>query len=133
MKVIGPVSLLEKSATSYDVKWNLDSILDHKEPLMLAVSGAMAQQPIGQSFLGTTFEEKFHVKCININILPCLPLVPEALKGKLHPGVSNPDDLQKEVKNGYFLVNLSLNQAFGKPEYKEAENNEEGNKFKNCI
>lgn len=127
IKIIGSVPLLEKAISNYDINWNLESILGHKEPLMIAVSGAMAQQPIGKSFLGTTLEEKFHVKCSSLNILPCLPLVPEVLRGKVHPDVSDPTFLQDDVKSGYFLVNLSLNQAFGEPEYKEADDSEDGN------
>lgn len=85
---------------------------------MAAVSGSMTQSEIGMSFLGPTLEEKFHVDCSSFRILPCLPLVPEVLRDKVHADVS-PSVFQDDVKNGYFLVNLSLNQAFGAPEFNE--------------
>lgn len=87
---------------------------------MISVSGAMIQQEIGQSFLGPVLEEKFHVRCSNMTILPCLPLVPEALRDRVHPDVS-PNQIQEGIKNGYFLTNLSLNQVFGEPEFREVD------------
>ena len=87
---------------------------------MIAISGAMIQQEIGQSFLGPVYEEKFHVRCSSMTILPCLPLVPEALRDRLHPDVS-PNQIQEGIKNGYFLTNLSMNQVFAVPEFRELE------------
>ena len=118
IKVIGDIIILENLVKAYDSSWDMDIFMNQKSPLMVSVSGSMVQQEIGQSFLGATLEEKFHVKCSSITILPCIPLVPEVLKNKVHVDVS-PSVFNETVKSGYFLVNLSLNQAFGPPEFSE--------------
>lgn len=118
IKVIGDIGILEKAIKNYDSNWTLDTFMDHKTPLMVSVSGSMVQQEIGHSFLGATLEEKFHVKCSSLSILPCLPLVPEVLKNRVHTDVS-PSMFNERIKSGYYLVNLSLNQAFGEPEFSE--------------
>ncbi|KAI8332545.1 hypothetical protein BD560DRAFT_315997, partial [Blakeslea trispora] len=111
VKVVGDSRLLEKAIKDYDSEWDLDTFVTRKDPIMVSVGGSMVQQEIGQSFLGPILEEKFHAKCSSITVLPCLPLVPEVLKDKVHPVIS-PNMVQEGVKNGYFLVNHSLNQTF---------------------
>ncbi|KAI9329362.1 hypothetical protein BD770DRAFT_416714 [Pilaira anomala] len=118
IKVIGDIGILEKAIKNYDYNWTLNTFMDYKTPLMASVSGSMVQQEVGHSFLGPTLEEKFHVKCSSLSILPCLPLVPEVLKNRVHTDVS-PSMLNERIKSGYYLVNLSLNQAFGEPEFSE--------------
>ena len=88
VKVVGDSHLLEKAIKNYDNEWNLDSFLTQKFLMMVSISGPMAQQEIGQSFLGPILKEKFHAKCCIITVLPCLPLVPEVLKDRVHPDVS---------------------------------------------
>ena len=120
VKVVGDSGLLEKAIRDYDSEWNLDAFVTHKNPITVSVSGSMVQQEIGQSFLGPVLEEKFHAKCSSITVLPCLPLVPEVLKDKVHPDIS-PNMVQEGVTNGYFLVNHSLNQTFGEPDFREID------------
>ncbi|KAI8327324.1 hypothetical protein EDC96DRAFT_612797 [Choanephora cucurbitarum] len=98
--------------------------IDLLKKAIIAISGAMIQQEIGQSFLGPVLEEKFHVRCNSMTILPCLPLVPEALRDRLHPDVS-PNQIQEGIKNGYFLTNLSMNQVFAVPDFREVEQEDE--------
>lgn len=86
---------------------------------MIVVNGEMEQQPLGISFLGTIFEEKFHVKCLSLFILPCVPLIPEHMRKMVHPDIS-PNQFEEGIKNGYYMVNLSVNQTFGPPEFHEA-------------
>ncbi|KAI8326712.1 hypothetical protein EDC96DRAFT_581382 [Choanephora cucurbitarum] len=124
IKAVGDIDLLKKAVTAYDSEWSLEAFLNSKSPLMIAISGAMIQQEIGQSFLGPVLEEKFHVRCSSMTILPCLPLVPEALRDRLHPDVS-PNQIQEGIKNGYFLTNLSMNQVFAVPEFREVEQEDE--------
>ena len=116
--MVGDSRLLEKAIKDYDSEWDLDAFVTHKDLIMVSVGGFMVQQEIGQSFLGPVLEEKFHAKCSSITVLPCLPLVPEVLKDKVHPDIS-PNMVQEGVKNGYFLVNHSLNQTFGEPDFRE--------------
>ncbi|KAI8354638.1 hypothetical protein BD560DRAFT_336231 [Blakeslea trispora] len=111
VKVVGDSRLLEKAIKDYVSEWDLDAFVTHKDPIMVSVGGSMFQQEIGQSFLGPVLEEKFHAKCSSITLLSCLPSVPKMLKDKVHPDIS-PKMVQEEVKNGYFLVNHSLNQTF---------------------
>ncbi|KAI8321177.1 hypothetical protein EDC96DRAFT_539569, partial [Choanephora cucurbitarum] len=110
IKAVGDIDLLKKAEVFFN----------SKSPLMIAISGVMIQQENGQSFLGLVLEEKFHVKCSCMTFLPCLPLVPEALRYRLHPDVS-PNQIQEGIKNGYFLTNLSMDQVFAVPDFREVE------------
>ncbi|OBZ80223.1 hypothetical protein A0J61_11728, partial [Choanephora cucurbitarum] len=120
VKVVGDSGLLEKTIRDYDSEWDLDAFVTHENPIMVSVSGSMVQQEIRQPFLGPVLEEKFYAKCSSITVLPCLPLVPEVLKDKVHPDIS-PNMVQEGVTNGYFLVNHSLNQTFGEPDFREID------------
>ncbi|KAI8349034.1 hypothetical protein BD560DRAFT_427570 [Blakeslea trispora] len=37
----------------------------------------MQQQEIGRLFLGAVVEEKFHLNCFSLCIIPCIPLIPK--------------------------------------------------------
>lgn len=117
MKVIATVDMLEKAVTDYLPESDLEAFIERKDPFMMAVVGQMEQQAIGTSFLGTVFEEKFHVKCLSIFILPCVPLIPEHMRSMVHPDIS-PNQFEEGVKNGYYLVNLSVNQTFGPADFR---------------
>ncbi|CEP09536.1 hypothetical protein, partial, partial [Parasitella parasitica] len=95
-------------------------------PVMMAVNGQMTQQAIGISFLGTVFEEKFHLNCLSMFILPCVPLIPEHMRTMAHPDIS-PNQFEEGIKNGYYMVNLSLNQTFGPAEFHAEEDPNENN------
>ena len=71
----------------------------------------MEQQPTVSVFLGRAVEEKFHIDVLSIRIFPCIPLISENLKDLVHPNVG-PVNLTKGVREGYFYVNMSLDQNF---------------------
>ncbi|KAI7864637.1 uncharacterized protein EV154DRAFT_433075 [Mucor mucedo] len=119
VKVITTIVLLEKCVRDY-FQIDLHAFLGKKEPLMMVVNGEMEQQALGNSFLGTIFEEKFHLKCLSAFILPCIPLIPEHMKRMVHPDIS-PNQFEEGVKNGYYMVNLSVNQTFGPPDFHATE------------
>lgn len=107
---------MEKVVKDFLPESDLEAFIDRKEPVMMVVNGEMEQQPIGRSFLGTVFEEKFHVSCLSAFILPCVPLIPEHMKTMVHPDIS-PNQFEEGIKSGYYMVNLSVNQTFGPPEF----------------
>ncbi|CEP07089.1 hypothetical protein, partial, partial [Parasitella parasitica] len=112
VKVITTVTLLKDTVEDYLPESDLEAFLDLKEPFVLVVNGRMEQQAIGTSFLGTVFEEKFHLNCLSMFILPCKPLIPEHMRQMAHPDVS-PNQFEEGTKSGYYTVNLSMNQTFG--------------------
>lgn len=91
----------------------------------------MEQQPTITGYLGRAVEEKFHMVPLAVAVLPCVPLVVDGLKNKVHPEVG-PIQFSEGVKEGFFVVNLSLNQDFSLgPEFQEAYNaNDELGKVK---
>lgn len=111
---------MEKVVKDFLPESDLEAFIDRKEPVMMVINGQMEQQAIGRSFLGTIFEEKFHVKCLSAFILPCVPLIPEHMKTMVHPDIS-PNQFEEGIKNGYYMVNLSVNQTFGPPEFHASE------------
>lgn len=95
----------------YDSGWNISSFNERKDPLILLVTGVMKQQPTVRAFLGRVVEEKFHMQALCMTIIPGIPLIPERLKEMVHPEIA-PIQLGEGVKEGYFFVNLSMNQDF---------------------
>ncbi|KAI7889657.1 uncharacterized protein EV154DRAFT_482978 [Mucor mucedo] len=77
----------------------------------MVATGNMDQQPTVSGFLGRVVEEKFHLAVIALRIMPCIPLVTETLKDMVHPAIG-PVQITKGFREGYFYVNLSLNQDF---------------------
>ncbi|KAI8329010.1 hypothetical protein BD560DRAFT_429353 [Blakeslea trispora] len=71
----------------------------------------MQQQAAVTGFLGRAVEEKFHLKAFFLRIMPCIPLISDNLKKMVHPEIG-PFNLSAGVREGYFSVNLSLNQNF---------------------
>lgn len=109
----------------YDSNWDINQISEKKLPLILLATGVMKQQPTVRAFLGRIVEEKFHMQALALTIIPGISLVPERLRDMVHPEVS-PIQLANGVKEGYFYVNLSMNQDFTNgPEFYENTANEE--------
>ena len=102
---------MQKSLLDYDEAWTLDFIKSKREPIMMIATGPMKQLPSITGFLGRSVEEKFHITPLALQVIPCIPLVSEKLKDIVHPEVG-PIVLGEGVKEGYFFVNLSLNQNF---------------------
>ncbi|KAI7892814.1 uncharacterized protein EV154DRAFT_401784, partial [Mucor mucedo] len=115
VKVITTIVLLEKCVQEFFPGADIEAFLCKKEPLMMVVNGEMEQQALGTSFLGTIFEEKFHLKCLSAFILPCVPLIPEHMKRMVHPDVS-PNHFEEGIKNGDTEIpedaNMQHNQNF---------------------
>lgn len=120
VKVITTIALLKNVVEDYLPESDIENFIELKEPVMMVVNGQMEQQAIGTSFLGIVFEEKFHVKCLSAFILPCVPLIPEHMKTMAHPDIS-PNQFEEGIKNGYYMVNLSVNQTFGPAEFHAAD------------
>ncbi|KAI8336383.1 hypothetical protein BD560DRAFT_340153 [Blakeslea trispora] len=118
IKVTCSVTMLDNALKEYNARWSIDTFLEQKEVFMLAVTGTMQQQEIGRSFLGAVVEEKFHLNCFSLCIIPCIPLIPQSIKSKVHPDIS-PNDIQESAKDGYYVVNLSLKQPFGPSDFYE--------------
>lgn len=98
---------------------------------MMIASGVLKQELTVNSFLGRAVEEKFHMRPLSLSIIPCIPLVSEVLKDMIHPDVA-PVEFSKGEKEGYFYVNLSLDQDFDmQPEFFEADTFGDG--FGMCI
>ncbi|KAI9364548.1 hypothetical protein BD770DRAFT_417756 [Pilaira anomala] len=124
VKVIGCKKIIEDSFKSYISTWDISTLQNKKEPILLVATGSMKQQPTVSGFLGRAVEEKFHLNLLSIRVMPCIPLVSETLKTMVHPDIG-PVQLTKGVREGYFYVNLSLNQNFENgPEF-HASNAEE--------
>lgn len=125
------MKLVEDMFRGYDNEWNIASTRERKSPLILLATGVMKQQPAARAFLGRIVEEKFHMQALAITIIPAISLVPERLKNMVHPELA-PVQLGDGVKEGYFYVNLSLNQDFtnGPEFYDNAANGEELGKTK---
>lgn len=114
---------MEETLKEYYLSWNLESMKNNKQPLMMVAIGSMEQVTSGQSFLGRVVEEKFHIKPFGMSILSCIPFVPERVKSIVHPDVV-PTQLTDGIREGYYLVDLSLRQNFELgPEFFEAYNN----------
>ncbi|OBZ82263.1 hypothetical protein A0J61_09689 [Choanephora cucurbitarum] len=111
VKAIADREMVEKSLLDYDEAWTLDCIKTKKEPIIVSATGPMKQMPSVTGFLGRAMEEKFHITPLALQVIPCIPLVTEKLKDMVHPEVG-PTVLEEGVKEGYFFVNLSLNQNF---------------------
>lgn len=126
VKVIAKKRMVETAFTDYDHSWDLETVIKHKkEPLLLIVTGVMDQQPIVAGYLGRVIEEKFHIAPHSISVLPCIPLVRDGLKDMVHPEIG-PINFSEGVKEGYSVVNLSLNQDFNLgPEFADANRNDE--------
>ena len=84
---------------------------NQREPILLVATGIMQQQAAVTGFLGRAVEEKFHLKAFSLRIMPCIPLISDNLKKMVHPEIG-PFNLSAGVREGYFSVNLSLNQNF---------------------
>jgi len=111
VKVIADKKLVSDTIKAYDPSWDLITITTVTHPLLVVATGLMAQQPSVSGFLGRAVEEKFHIKPFVLNIIPCIPMVSERLKDMVHPEIG-PTQLGKGPKEGYFCVNLSLDQHF---------------------
>lgn len=95
----------------YDYSWHVDKMKEKKDPIILLATGTMEQQPALASFLGRGVEEKFHMVPMAMNIVPCIPLVSNRIRDMVHPDVG-PTLISEGVKDGYFYVDLSMNQSF---------------------
>ena len=94
---------------------------EKKDLLILLVTGVMKQQLTVRAFLGRVVEEKFHMQALSMTIIPGIPLIPERLKEMVHPEIA-PIQLGEGIKEGYFYVNLFMNQDFTNgPEFYEDE------------
>ncbi|KAI7891044.1 uncharacterized protein EV154DRAFT_420987 [Mucor mucedo] len=111
VKVIGPKNVIEDSFKAYNSSWDIKYLKEKKDPILMVATGNMDQQPTVSGFLGRAVEEKFHLAVIVLRIMPCIPLVTETLKDMVHPDIG-PVQITKGVREGYFYVNLSLNQDF---------------------
>ncbi|KAI8326742.1 hypothetical protein EDC96DRAFT_453851 [Choanephora cucurbitarum] len=111
VQAVADKELVEKSLLDYDETWTFDCIKTKKESIMVIATGPMRQMPSVIGFLGRAVEEKFHITPLALQVIPCIPLVTEKLKDMVHPEVG-PTVLGEGVKEGYFFVNLSLNQNF---------------------
>lgn len=131
VKVIANVNLVQEMICGYDSEWDISRTSERKDPLILFATGVMKQQPTVRAFLGRVVEEKFHMQALALTIIPGISLVPERLKDLVHPQVA-PLQLNEGVKEGYFYVNLSMNQDFSNgPEfYENTTNREELGKIK---
>lgn len=103
--------MFDKAIKDYHPSWSLDTIKSEKKPLLIVATGPMNQCVSVATFLGRAVEEKFHLMPLAISIIPCIPLVSSKLKDMVHPDVG-PTQLTEGVSQGYFLVDLSLNQNF---------------------
>lgn len=125
--------MVENSFKAYNSLWDMNFLKRKKDPILMVATGTMDQQPIVSGFLGRAVEEKFHLAVIALRILPCIPLVSETLKDMVHPDIG-PLQLSEGVREGYFSVNLSLNQNFENgPEFfaSDTVNEELGNHHQN--
>lgn len=109
--MIGPKNVIEDSFKAYNSSWDIKYLKEKKDPILMVATGNMDQQPTVSGFLGRAVEEKFHLAVIALRIMPCIPLVTETLKDMVHPDIG-PVQITKGVREGYFYVNLSLNQDF---------------------
>lgn len=129
VKIIGSKTIIEDSFKRYNSLWDLNTLKAKTEPILLVATGSMDQQPTISGFLGRAVEEKFHLAVITLQVMPCIPLVSENLKNMVHPSIG-PVYLSRGVREGYFYVNMSLNQNFENgPEFhaSHAEDEELGN------
>ncbi|CEP08996.1 hypothetical protein, partial, partial [Parasitella parasitica] len=111
VKTIVKQEIFEEAIKAYNEEWTIDSIKDYQKPLLLVTNGTMKQLSINSTFLGTSVEEKFHLSAFSLALIPCIPLVSNRLKNMVHPDVA-PIQLEEGVKEGYFMVNLSMTQNF---------------------
>lgn len=58
---------------SYNDEWTIGSLASLKQPMIMAVSGPMKQQATQASFKGDSVEEKFHMKAVTAQFIPCIP------------------------------------------------------------
>ncbi|KAG1041910.1 hypothetical protein G6F43_012010 [Rhizopus delemar] len=127
VKVISNKSLMEETLANYDSSWTCELMKNINQPLLMMATGNMTQQPTVSAFLGRAVEEKFHLKPALMFIPPAIPLLSPALKDMVHPDVG-PTQLSEGVKEGYYLVNLSLTQNFDLgPEFFEVYNSGQHN------
>lgn len=103
--------VLEEALKAYNEEWAIDTVKNHQKPLTLVANGTMKQLAINLTFLGTSVEEKFHLSAFSLAIIPCIPLVSIRLNNIVHPDIA-PIQLEEGVKEGYFMVNLSMSQNF---------------------
>ncbi|KAI8327639.1 hypothetical protein BD560DRAFT_457201 [Blakeslea trispora] len=126
VKVIANLSLVQEMIQGYDNEWSISRMGEKKDPLIILVTGVMKQQPTVRAFLGRVVEEKFHMQALSMTIIPGIPLIPERLKEMVHPEIA-PIQLGEGIKEGYFYVNLSMNQdlqmALNFTKMKEQETN----------
>ncbi|KAG1143279.1 hypothetical protein G6F37_006758 [Rhizopus arrhizus] len=111
IKAIASLVLAQEMIHGYDNEWNISRTNEKKSSLILLATGAMKQQPTVRAFLGRVVEEKFHIQAIAMTVKPGISLVSERLREMIHPEVA-PIQLGEGVKEGYFYVNLSMNQGF---------------------
>ncbi|EIE91986.1 hypothetical protein RO3G_16697 [Rhizopus delemar RA 99-880] len=111
VKTIVEQKVLEEALKAYNEEWAIDTVKNHQKPLTLVANGTMKQLAINLTFLGTSVEEKFHLSAFSLAIIPCIPLVSIRLKNMVHPDIA-PIQLEEGVKEGYFMVNLSMSQNF---------------------
>lgn len=118
---------MEETLANYDSSWTCELMKNINQPLLMMATGNMTQQPTVSAFLGRAVEEKFHLKPALMFIPPAIPLLSPALKDMVHPDVG-PTQLSEGVKEGYYLVNLSLTQNFDLgPEFFEVYNSGQHN------
>lgn len=111
VKTIVEQKVLEEALKAYNEEWAIDTVKNHQKPLTLVANGTMKQLAINSTFLGTSVEEKFHLSAFSLAIIPCIPLVSIRLKNMVHPDIA-PIQLEEGVKEGYFMVDLSMSQNF---------------------
>lgn len=111
VKTIVKQDVFEEALKAYNAEWTIHSIKNYQKPLILVTNGTMKQLAINSTFLGTSVEEKFHLSAFSLAIIPCVPLVSNRLKNMVHPDIA-PIQLAEGVKEGYFMVDLSMSQNF---------------------
>lgn len=135
VKLISETRILEKALIEYNSLWTIDYITNKKEPLLMITSGMMKQIAADATFLGDAVEEKFHMHVFSITVVPCIPLISNRLKNMVHPQIV-PTELQDGPVEGFFLVNLSINNQenvdenytfYPTEDYAQQYNENEGN------
>jgi hypothetical protein len=119
IKAIASLVLAQEIIHSYDNEWDISRTNEEKSSLILLATGAMKQQPTVRAVLGRVVEEKLHMQAIAMTVKSGISLVSERLREIIHPEVA-PIQLGEGVKEGYFYINLSMNQGFSNgPEFYE--------------
>ncbi|CAO0802405.1 unnamed protein product [Mucor circinelloides] len=121
VKIVLEKQLFLDALSAYNPEWSFGSLASLKQPMILAVSGPMKQQPTLASFKGDAVEEKFHMRAVTASFIPCIPLVSNKLRKMVHPTIA-PVEIEQGNKEGFFSVNLSLKKGFQEPEFQFSDN-----------